>query len=243
MKPAIYLALLLSVSFFSCSIRNTEDPNAGKEVDPKVAAMASTLLGSYVGPFGDNKITILITKVTKDSVEGRSVVAGNDRPFAGTLKEEGDQFNIAAKEPGDDEHDGSFAFHISKKSPDDLVGSWTPAKPTEKLTAKDYTLKRRSFVYMQDVGIYPQASKRELTEADLNNLSKWELEVMRNEIYARHGYCFKKKSIRDAIEKQDWYVPKSVDVRKDLTELEKKNIEMIKRYEHYEEQYGDEFGR
>ena len=44
------------------------------------------LIGSFVGPFGNNKITMLITIVAGDSVVGRTIVGGNDRPFRGTFK-------------------------------------------------------------------------------------------------------------------------------------------------------------
>ena len=44
-------------------------------------------------------------------------------------------------------------------------------------------------------------------------------------------------------EDKDWYIPNTVDVKKDLTEIEKKNIVLIKKYEKYAEEYGDDFGR
>ena len=60
---------------------------------------------------------------------------------------------------------------------------------------------------------------------------------MRNEIFARHGYCFKKKELRQQFETEDWYVPNTVDIKGFLTEIEKKNIALIKRYEKYAEDY------
>jgi hypothetical protein len=66
---------------------------------------------------------------------------------------------------------------------------------------------------------------------------------MRNEIFARHGYCFAKKNLRQQFENEDWYVPNTVDIKGFLTEVEKKNIALIKRYEKYAEEYGDEYGR
>lgn len=36
--------------------------------------------------------------------------------------------------------------------------------------------------------IYPQASERCLTSDDVSNLTGWELKILRNEIFARHGY-------------------------------------------------------
>jgi hypothetical protein len=41
----------------------------------------------------------------------------------------------------------------------------------------------------------------------------------------------------------EWYVPSNVDVRNELTALEKDNIALIKRYEDHAEKYYDEFSR
>ena len=66
---------------------------------------------------------------------------------------------------------------------------------------------------------------------------------MRNEIYARHGYCFTRKATRQQFERFDWYIPNSTDIKKDITEIEKKNIAMIKKFEKYADDYGDDYGR
>lgn len=211
--------------------------------DSNEISMSSNLIGSYVGPFGTNKITLLITKTTKDSVEGRTVVAGNDRPFSGKITKDSGLIKILATEPGDDKHDGIFNLSFDEKNKNIIVGSWKPFIETKDIVAKNFSLNRKVFVYSKDVGIYPQASQRELKESDVNNLTKWELEVMRNEIFARHGYCFKKKNIRETIEGQEWYVPNTVDVKDLLTDVERKNVELIKKYEKYTTDYGDEFGR
>ena len=64
MKYFVSLALL--VALFSCSNssdKTSADKNTDKEAiptDPVVTAV--NLLGSYVGAFGDNKITLLITQ-------------------------------------------------------------------------------------------------------------------------------------------------------------------------------------
>ena len=61
-----------AVVFFSCnnSDKSTKEKSDGKET---IAALTnvvinSPLLGSFVGPFGDNKITLLITRVMGDTV-------------------------------------------------------------------------------------------------------------------------------------------------------------------------------
>jgi len=88
------------------------------------------------------------------------------------------------------------------------------------------------------------ASNTELTNADLENLYKGDLEIIRNAIYARHGYSFKNRRMRYFFDSRiDWYIPISTDIRSELTDLEKKNIELIKRYEQHAEKYYDYFGR
>jgi hypothetical protein len=206
-----------------------------------VAPVTEAILGSFVGPFGDNKITILITTAEGDSVKGRSIVAGNDRPFVGTKILENGLYKIHAAEPGDDAHDGVFDFSIDEKNPGILKGSWAPYD--KKIKAKDYTLTRKTYAYDPNVGYYPHASTRLLKPEDVENMMKEDLEFMRNEIFARHGFCFKKKHLRQQFENEDWYVPNTVDIRDLLTDTEKKNIELIRRYEKYAEEYGDEYGR
>jgi hypothetical protein len=199
------------------------------------------LLGSFVGAFGTNRITMLVTTVAGDSVVGRTIVGGNDRPFRGIFKQSGTLFSFNAKEPGDHKDDGEFNFTIDEKSPDKVQGSWKPfAKGRPE---KEYTLDRRKFEYNSGVGTFPEASERLLKASDLENMMKEDLEFMRNEIFARHGFCFNRKAMRQRFEMEDWYVPNTVDIRGFLTDIEKKNIELIKRYEKYAEEYGDEYGR
>lgn len=79
--------------------------------------------------------------------------------------------------------------------------------------------------------IYPQASERLLGREDVENLSGWELKIIRNEIFARHGYIFKTEEMRNYFKYEKWYVPMYDNVDRMLTDVEKKNIELIKRYE------------
>jgi hypothetical protein len=49
---------------------------------------------------------------------------------------------------------------------------------------------------------------RQVTESDLQGKSNWELDVMRNEIHARHGMRFARTDLQDYFDKQSWYVPR-----------------------------------
>lgn len=221
--------------------KDTMGTSSVRTPDMPVVNLMEKLLGSFVGAFGDNKITMLIIKAEGDSILGRSIVGGNDRPFAGTFTEKDGIYSIVAKEPGDHKDDGVFMIYIKKDSTDMVRGSWKAND--SKRPAKEYTLQRKKFEYKPDVGNYPEASQRLLRADDVEEFPKSELEFMRNEIFARHGYCFKKKSLRQEFEMQDWYVPNTVDIKGFLTDIEKKNIQLIKRYEKYAEEYGDEYGR
>ena len=83
-----------------------------------------------------------------------------------------------------------------------------------------------------------EASQRELTDADLRGLSKGklgQLETLRNGIYARHGYIFKRNDLRNYFSKKDWYNPQYRDdvyvFNNFFNTNEKKNVGSIKNYE------------
>ena len=80
-------------------------------------------------------------------------------------------------------------------------------------------------------GNFPQASERLLTSAELIGLSKQDLKIMRNEIFARHGYIFKTTEMKSHFVNQTWYRGQYDDVTSYLSEIEKQNIELIKKYE------------
>lgn len=73
---------------------------------------------------------------------------------------------------------------------------------------------------------------RELTPSDLEGCPKKELRLMRNTIYARHGYTFQSPDLQEYFAQFDWYVPTTNVVPEyDMSETELKNIALIKKYE------------
>ncbi len=82
-----------------------------------------------------------------------------------------------------------------------------------------------------------------LTKEQVSNLKKADIFILRNSIYARHGYSFKKQPLRVFFDEQDWYIPISNDVKSELTPLEKQNITLLMRYEKNAKEYYDVFGR
>ena len=80
-------------------------------------------------------------------------------------------------------------------------------------------------------GRFPQASERILSSSDLSGLSKYDLKIMRNEIFARHGYIFTTSDMKQYFSNQDWYSPRYGNVTSMLTNIERKNIVLIQQYE------------
>lgn len=73
-------------------------------------------------------------------------------------------------------------------------------------------------------------SDYELTPTDLKHFSKAQLRILRNAIYAMHGYIFASEDLRDYFSKFTGYDPVS-KVIPDFNKVEQTNINLIKRYE------------
>lgn len=83
-------------------------------------------------------------------------------------------------------------------------------------------------------GRWPWTSERLIRPTELGPLSLGELELMRNEIYARHGWIFRRPDLRNYFESQPWYRPKSDNayysnrqVEAELSPIERRNIQII----------------
>ena len=203
-------------------------------------------------------------------IYGYSVVAGNERVFSGSYKKSNGEYIVSVKEPGNNKYDGSFEFIINK--PGKLTGSWKANDPKLTVPERSFALESRPYKYdpslqlpeeVSEDAIYgtfdektqkgevltadaltKNASTNLLKSSDVENMYKGDLEVLRNAIYARHGYSFKNLRMRTLFDTYaDWYMPVTTDVTDLLTDIEKKNIELIKRYEKHASKYYDEFGR
>ena len=81
--------------------------------------------------------------------------------------------------------------------------------------------------------ILPNSDKKYLSVEDIKNLSKEELAIARNEIFARHGYVFKMEEYKNYFKSKTWYKenPSFSGSESELNEYEKANINLIKSYE------------
>lgn len=80
-------------------------------------------------------------------------------------------------------------------------------------------------------GEYTFTKDRLITYDDIADLSKKELRIMRNEIYARYGHTFKSKDLKDYFNNQENYQELVEDAAVFLSPIESQNADFIKRYE------------
>lgn len=118
----------------------------------------------------------------------------------------------------------------------DDFGNWI--KEIKKVNDDTYVTERKIDYYSDEEAVsinqqnslpgkYQIASERILSENDIANIDKYELKLMKNEIFARYGYIFKTPEMKAYFESQNWYKPKYDDVTSYLTEIEKNNIALI----------------
>ncbi len=88
--------------------------------------------------------------------------------------------------------------------------------------------------YSEDNGYMSVLSQRKLTYNDVSDKSAYELSIMRNSIYAKYGYRFKRQDLLDYFNQFDWYYPTTSDAQaayNQMSEIERYNVNFIKKYE------------
>ena len=105
---------------------------------------------------------------------------------------------------------------VTEKISEPTLPDYEPAPATEAETVNWY----------EDI-----LSVRELTYEDIVGLTKEELRLLRNEIFARHGYIFQSEDLANHFAQFDWYTPISSNVFGELSAIEKANVDFLKKYE------------
>lgn len=129
-----------------------------------------------------------------------------------------------------DQHAGEFVLlNVSGNSQKGLKinNPWTPG-----IEKGIYEVGLSALAKEYYYGDFTQGSIRLLAEDELKILSKEELQLMRNEIFARYGFKFKAGGEMAAhFNSKEWYRPQHTDVTSFLTTIELANIELIKAIE------------
>ena len=82
--------------------------------------------------------------------------------------------------------------------------------------------------------IIEESNTRKLTESEVSGLTKDELRLARNEIYARHGLMFQADDLQEYFGRQSWYNPTIPSGQFDeniLNSYEKENLQLLQKLE------------
>ena len=119
----------------------------------------------------------------------------------------------------------------------DIRQGLTPEDETGKTIPplSDELVEHEQRASLTDIYLLP-TDTRYITGDDLSNLTRQELMLARNEIYARHGYDFQDEVVRSYFDNQRWYHPQAglngVSFDESVLNLyEQKNRDTIKQYE------------
>ena len=192
-----------------------------------------------------NKITISIDSLTETICYGHSIVAGNMRPFKGAYSKNNDNtFQVTAKEPGDDKYDGTFVFVINANS-NKIIGKWNSNDKNLAVTEREYELERKTFEYNPDLELPEYLTYEGLygtyIETDTSSIAE---SFFFSTSIVEFKSSFKNRKMRFLFDQAvEWYMPVSTNITNDLTDIEKQNIELLKRYEKHAVKYYDSFGR
>ena len=80
---------------------------------------------------------------------------------------------------------------------------------------------------------YP-TNKQIITEEELDMMSRSDIKIIYNEIYARHGMTFNDDELIDYFEMQQWYIPTEISekaVEAKFSDIEDKNRDIIYKYQ------------
>ena len=79
--------------------------------------------------------------------------------------------------------------------------------------------------------VFPDSDREKLYNFSLRGLSSHQMQIARNEIFARHGYTFRKAALREYFGTKTWYAPRSDFDPAVLTEVEKWNVDRLRQLE------------
>ena len=79
--------------------------------------------------------------------------------------------------------------------------------------------------------LFENLSKHRLSGSDLSSFAKSELRILRNSIFAKHGYIFKSEDLKMYFSQFEWYKPEFNNVNHKLNSVEKENIKILKQAE------------
>jgi len=203
------------------TVKPTAKPTAKPTVKPTKAPQTSSAVA--MGSAISNKY-VMLDNIHVSQATGRYIMSfkmGGQTYYAnvnwGTSKDQiaGKYYYITAH-PTDAVYNGLPVYEITSMT----ASSQSTSKPTTSIVSGDYVLSNSSTGYV--------------TDAQLSGLSQSQLNIAKNEIYARHGRKFKDSSLQSYFNSKSWYKVNPdynyADDSANLTQLEKTNLLKILNY-------------
>lgn len=212
--------------------------NKPKQLLIAIAILSSTTLTlaqpaqiapSWTGLYNDEQKISFFMQQKGNDVTGYSILNGKQLNFKGKIKQTDSNYTLTLNEVGQGVDVGRFVLNY-KGNTSPIEAQWSSA--TQKVKPKFFSLNAQQCKYAKEQGEFPDASLRLLKDADLQ-VPLGQLQYMRNEIYARHGYAFQNKKWAITFSQYDWYMPCYLNVDARLTQIEKENVKRIKMVEPY----------
>lgn len=196
---------------------------------PLTLAQPAQIAPSWTGLYNDEQKISLFMQQKGNDVTGYSILNGKQLNFKGKIKQTDSNYTLTLNEIGQGVDVGRFVLNY-KANTSPIEAQWSSATQTVK--PKFFSLNAQQCKYAKEQGEFPDASLRLLKDADLQ-VPLGQLQYMRNEIYARHGYAFQNKKWAITFSQYDWYMPCYLNVDARLTQIEKENVKRIKMVEPY----------
>lgn len=201
----------------------------------------------FRGVFNDSNKSFILDEPGNDKTDGRFEVSLNADSLTGKwVAFDKSAVKIATKNLKLIKKDFVYNPNFMLDPHTDLVDWTNPKEFAQKYTddnGKEVKYMSEKNRIASDAVFKINASKQKLAEKDLKNLRKIDLEIIKNSVFARHGYSFKKETYRYFFEQTDWYIPVSSNVDEELSPLEKENVALLNRFTKYAEDKYDYFGR
>lgn len=102
-------------------------------------------------------------------------------------------------------------------------GTFSDKGSTEEIDYTNEDIEKDAFLFPSDSVL--------ITEEELEKLDDKTVELIKNEIYARHGYIFTNRALKKYFESFNWYEPNEEYSPNLLNQTEKANLKTIKKFQ------------
>lgn len=140
-----------------------------------------------------------------------------------------DEVKIITEEikPNSEEENAETENDMADETPEEqeiaTEGTFSDKGSTEEIDYTNADIEKDAFLFPSDSVL--------ITEGELEKLDDKTVELIKNEIYARHGYIFTNRALKKYFESFNWYEPNEEYSPNLLNPTEKANLKTIKKFQ------------